>query len=343
MRVPTTLGPLCAALAALLPAVAGAQTSVTVYGLIDVIARHSSNAGSGGANVLSDGAYTGSRLGFKGTEDLGGGLRAFFSLEQGIAPDTGTLQQSTTTAGLGQSATTGGRAFGRESLVGLGSPYGSVTLGRQYTVAHQMSGRFQPQANPNDPALSVFSGHHVARQDNMVKYSHNMGPVGVIVSVTANEGNGKAYAAAGSYTDGPFDVVAYKMAMKTNAAGTDTRNILGFGGSYQAMKGLKLFLGGMKRDHDVSLQENKVITAGLNYNLTDLLVLTASYTDDSQTGTGVGHRKVSFIGVNYFLSKRTDVYTEVDQNKVTGAYPTQSFMATRGSQTGVSFGVRHRF
>lgn len=343
MRVPTTLGPLCAALAALLPAVAGAQASVTIYGLIDVTARHSSNAGSGGANVLSDGAYTGSRIGFKGSEDLGGGMRAFFSLEQGIDPSTGTLQQSTATAGLGQSVATTGRAWGRESLVGLGSPYGAVTLGRQYTVAHQMSGRFQPQANPNEPALSVLSGHHVARQDNMIKYSHTLGPVGVILSVTGNEGNGKAYAVAGSYTAGALDVVAYKMAMKTNAAGTDTRNILGLGGSFEAFKGLRLFLGGMQRDHDVSLQKNKVLTGGLNYNLTDQLVLTASYTDDSQTGTGIGHRKVQFVGVNYFLSKRTDVYTEVDQNKITGAYPAQGFMATRGNQTGVAFGLRHRF
>ncbi len=343
MRVPTTLGPLCAAMAALLPAVAGAQTSVSVYGLIDFTARHSSNAGSGGANVLSDGAYTGSRLGFKGTEDLGSGLRAFFSLEQGISPDTGTLQQSTATAGLGQSATSGGRGFGRESLVGLASPFGTITLGRQYTVAHQLSGRFQPQSNPNDPALSVLSGHHVARQDNMVKYSHAMGPVGVIVSVTANEGNGKAYAAGASYTGGGFEIVAYKMSMKTNAAGADTRHILGFGGSYQPMKGLKLYLGGMQRDHDVSTQKNKVVTAGLNFNVTDLIVLTAGYTDDSQTGTVVGHRKVSFVGANYLLSKRTDVYAEVDQNQLTGTYATPAFMATRGSQTGVSFGLRHRF
>lgn len=343
MRVPTNLGPLCAALATLLPVVAGAQSNVTIYGLIDLTVRHSTNAGSTGANAVSDGAYTGSRLGFRGTEDLGGGMRAFFTLEQGLAPNTGMLQQATTTAGLGQSATTGGRAWGRESLVGLATPYGTVALGRQYTVAHQLSGRFQPQSNPTEPALSVLSGHHVARQDNMVKYSQTMGPFGVIVSVTANQGNGKAYAVGGSYTQGPFEVVAYKMAMKTNAAGTDTRNILGIGGSYQAAKGLKLFVGGMKRDHDVSLQENKVITAGLNYNLTDLLVMTASYTDDSQTGTRVGHRKVGVIGLNYFLSKRTDVYTEVDQNRVTGTYPTQSFMAARGSQTGISAGVRHRF
>jgi predicted porin len=189
----------------------------------------------------------------------------------------------------------------------------------------------------------VFSVHHVARQDNMIKYGRSFGAVGLLVSVTGNEGNGKAWGAGASYTSGPIDLVAYAMDLKTNASGSDSRRIYGLGGTYSVVPTLKLFIGGMTRDHAVSPQKNKVLTAGLNYNLMDLLVLTASYTDDSQTGSGVGHRKVSFVGANYYLSKRTDVYTEVDRNQVTGAYPVQSFMATRGSQTGLSFGLRHRF
>jgi predicted porin len=344
MRSRFAHGVLCAAAATtFLPAVAAAQSSVIVYGLIDAIARHTTNAGSGGASVLSDGAYTGSRLGFKGTEDLGGGTSALFSLEMGIDPSLGTNLQSTATAGLGQSATSGARAFGRESLVGLSSSLGTVTLGRQYTIAHQFSSRFQPQANPNDPALSVFSVHHVARQDNMVKAASSFGPVGVVFSVTANEGNGKAWGAGASYTAGPVDVLGYAMDMKTNAAGTDSRKIVGLGGAYAVLPGLKLFVGGMKREQATTAQKNKVFTVGLNYNLTSQWVLTASHTDDSQTGTGVGHRKVGFAGASYYFSKRTDVYFEVDRNQVTGAYPTQAFMATRGSQTGLSLGLRQRF
>jgi predicted porin len=344
MRIRFAHGVLCAATAiSLLPAVAAAQSSVTVYGLIDAIARHTTNAGTGGASMLSDGAYTGRRLGFKGTEDLGGGMSALFSLEMGIDPSTGTNQQATVSAGLGQSATTGPRAFGRESLVGLSSKLGTLTLGRQYTIAHQLSGRFQPQANPNDAALSVFSGHHVARQDNMVKAASSFGPVGVVLSVTANEGNGKAWGAGANYTAGPIDLVAYAMDMKTNAAGIDSRKIYGLGGAYAVLPSLKLYAGGMKREQATTAQKNKVLTVGLNYNLSSQWVLTASHTDDSQTGTGIGHRKVSFAGASYYFSKRTDVYFEVDRNQVSGAYPTQAFMATRGSQTGVSLGLRQRF
>jgi predicted porin len=132
MRFPNFTAVLCAATASLLPAIAAAQSNVTIYGLIDAMARHTTNAGAGGANVLSDGPYTGSRLGFKGTEDLGGGMTALFSLEMGIDPSLGTNLQSTATAGLGQSASATGRAFGRESLVGLSSSsLGTITLGRQ--------------------------------------------------------------------------------------------------------------------------------------------------------------------------------------------------------------------
>ena len=146
-----------------------------------------------------------------------------------------------------------------------------------------------------------------------------------------------------SYTAGPVDVVAYASDMDINAAGTDTRKIRGLGGAYAVNPGLKLYLGGMTRSHQVSTQKNRVVTAGLNWNLTEQLVLTGGYTDDHQTGSVNGHRKVSFVGLNYFLSKRTDVYTAVDRNEITGTYAVPTFMASRGSQTGLSFGLRHRF
>lgn len=103
---------------------ASAQSSVTIYGVIDAAAEHVNNVGAGGDGLTRMPSLTGSapsRLGFRGTEDLGGGLGALFTLEMGIAPDSGTMNQ-------------GGRAFGRQSFVGLSGPWGSVTLGRQYTM-----------------------------------------------------------------------------------------------------------------------------------------------------------------------------------------------------------------
>jgi len=324
---------------------AHAQSTVTAYGIMDATIRYAGNVAANGASrkSIGDGAYTGSRLGFRGTEDLGDGMKAFFNSEMGLDPSTGTLQQATATPNYGQAAAPNGRAWGRVSLVGITTAFGTVMLGRQYTLAHELSGRFQPQSNPNEAALSVLSGHHVARQDNMAKYTNKFGPVGIAISATAGEGaNGKAWGAAGTYTAGPIDAVLYGQHMES-FNGAETRKIYGLGGSCAVNSGLKLFLGGMQRSHEVSLQKNRVWTAGANYNLTSNLVLTASYTQDKQTGTGVGSRKLAFVGADYLFSKRTDVYAVIDNNKLSGAYPLPGFMGTRDSATGVSVGLRHRF
>ncbi|WP_016835794.1 porin [Herbaspirillum lusitanum] len=104
-----------------LPAVA--QSGVTIYGIIDNGVEYVSNVNAAGQSVVKMPANTSitSRLGFKGTEDLGGGMTANFVLENGFTPDTGGLAQ-------------GGRLFGRQSNVSLGTPYGSFILGRQYSM-----------------------------------------------------------------------------------------------------------------------------------------------------------------------------------------------------------------
>jgi predicted porin len=104
------------------PAPAG--SSVTIYGLADLGVEHLTNVGAGGSSLTRMPGLTGSlpsRLGFRGSEDLGGGLKAVFTLEMGLALDTGTLNQ-------------GGRGFGRQAFVGLAGPWGAVTLGRNYSM-----------------------------------------------------------------------------------------------------------------------------------------------------------------------------------------------------------------
>ncbi|MDC8756024.1 porin [Janthinobacterium fluminis] len=121
------------------PAFAAAQSSVTIYGIADVsLNRYSgSNGGlqSNGSTTRIDSSagnnLAGSRLGFKGKEDLGGGLSADFKLEMGITLDNGMSEQ-------------GGRLFGRTSRVGLNSNYGSVHLGRQDTPAFELLSSVDP-------------------------------------------------------------------------------------------------------------------------------------------------------------------------------------------------------
>ncbi|HEY9224109.1 MAG TPA: porin [Variovorax sp.] len=99
---------------------AASASSVTIYGLIDTSLASVSNPG-GQTQRLDSGHMNGSRLGFKGSEDLGGGLRANFLLEMGVNSDTGTL---------GQNQGAGAKGFGRGSVVGLSGALGEVRLGR---------------------------------------------------------------------------------------------------------------------------------------------------------------------------------------------------------------------
>lgn len=97
-----------------------AQSSITLYGVIDEGINYTSNAGDKSAYQLESGYAQGSRWGLKGSEDLGSGLKAIFDLENGFDVNSGALGE-------------GGRIFGRQAFVGLTSAnYGTLTLGRQY-------------------------------------------------------------------------------------------------------------------------------------------------------------------------------------------------------------------
>lgn len=103
-----------------------AQSSVTLYGIADVYFGSTRATGMPTQTVVDSGGISSSRFGFRGTEDLGGGLRANFVLEQGFAVDTGT--------------TTAGQAFSRQSYVGFSSSLGETRLGRTFTPFDDING-----------------------------------------------------------------------------------------------------------------------------------------------------------------------------------------------------------
>jgi predicted porin len=96
-----------------------AQSSVTLYGLLDAGLVYNSNSGGHSQVLLSSGNLQGSRWGMRGQEDIGGGLKVLFRLENGFTINNGTLGQ-------------GGDEFGRNATVGLETPYGTLNIGRQY-------------------------------------------------------------------------------------------------------------------------------------------------------------------------------------------------------------------
>jgi predicted porin len=325
-------------------------STFTLYGIIDAAVRRANNVSAGGGSEVSmeDGIFTGSRLGLRVREDLGRGLTALATLESGFDPSTGNSLQGTATADFGQ-AQANPRFWGRDLNVGLRHAAGwGVTAGRQYTLAHQVAGRFQPQGNPNNLALSIFSSHHIARQDNVVKLDAKAAGADLSVSRTFGEVAGSAgsdaWAVSATHASGPLFVGGYVQQLN-NLTDTETRKIVGLGGNYKLSPQTAVFAGAMRRTNEVSPQENKVWTLGANHEVVPGITASAAYLHDKQSGSAAleGARKVSYVAASYAFSRRSDVYAVVDHNTVEGGYAKPAFMATQGSQTAVTLALRHRF
>ena len=148
---------------------AQAQSSVTVYGLLDegYVGGKQTATAAGGAKTqtnysgLSQNAQNTSRLGFKGTEDLGGGASAFFTVEMGLNPQDANLTGSTSPMdGWNKTATNGGaQVDNRQSFVGLKKTgIGQFAFGRQYTVIFQEAAKTDPTQLANVVGNVIYQG-----------------------------------------------------------------------------------------------------------------------------------------------------------------------------------------
>jgi predicted porin len=164
----------CSTLA--LSGAAHAQTNVTMYGLLDAAVDYNTNADATGRSrvwmpSLGGGMFP-SRIGFRGTEDLGGGLKAIFNLETGVYTDTG---------GTGQ----GNRLFGRQAWVGLAGNWGQLTLGRNYNMLYNSMPEVEIIGPTQYGLGSLDAGIPNGREDNSVAYkgSFNKFTVGATYSL----------------------------------------------------------------------------------------------------------------------------------------------------------------
>jgi predicted porin len=197
--------------------VAHGQSSVTIYGIIDEGLNYISNSGGGRVFSNTSGVIQGSRWGLRGSEDLGGGLKAVFVLENGFDASTGKLGQ-------------GGLEFGRQAWVGLSSArFGTVTLGRQYdsrvdfvgplVAATRWGGAFGTHPADIDNLNNSF------RINNSVKYkSPSFGGFAFsalysLGGVAGSVGRNQIYSVGGGYTYGPFALgAAYLNARNPNVS-----------------------------------------------------------------------------------------------------------------------------
>lgn len=172
---------------------AWAQSSVTLYGIVDAAVRYTTNANPGtSTKTVVPGGMSQSRLGVNITEDMGGGLKALANLEHRLQSDTG--------------AVSGNPDFWRQAWVGLqSSEFGQIRLGRQYNILFDLytstfaSFRYSPYIEAYKPEIGLAM---TARQDNMVKYLVQLGNVYGEIQVSAGEGATGAAAAQPAKTMG---------------------------------------------------------------------------------------------------------------------------------------------
>ena len=198
--------------------VAHAQSSVTLYGVLDDGINFTSNAAGHHAFTMVSGDTSESSFGLKGVEDLGGGLSALFTLENGTNLNSGSLNED-------------GRLFGRQAFVGLSSTQvGTISLGRQYDAAVDMWSQFTAAGNfLGDLAAHPFDNDNADydyRFNNSVKYvsptiAGFQAEAMYGFSNSTNFAANRAYSAGVTYASGPVSAAA-AYSRQTNGASTST-------------------------------------------------------------------------------------------------------------------------
>jgi general bacterial porin, GBP family len=329
--------------------VAHAQSSVTLYGIIDTSILYQNNVKGSSNWFENSGTSSTSRWGLRGTEDLGGGLSAVFDLENGFMANNGTLKN-------------GGDLFGRQAWVGLNSKqYGQLTVGRQYdflvdyvapmsTTGSGFAGNLGAHPYDNDNLDNDM------RLNNSVKFSsasfHGL-KAGAIYGFSNEAGgfaNNRAYGFGAAYARGPLSLAAAylqinrstTMANATGSISTGDGNELTLGGNQQIWAaGAKYSFGkaniGMTYSHSVTYNITGLFGQGLtgqsmkfdNFDINgqyfvrpDLsLNLGYTYTTGTfaaSTGSATPHWNQVTAMVDYNLSRRTDVYLIGSYQRVSG-------------------------
>lgn len=348
----------CAALLAAAPA-AQAQSSVTLFTLVDVNVSHysaGSRSGAGSMTAMNDGTtngLNGSRWGIRTVEDLGGGLKAGVLLENGFNADNGTFGQ-------------GGRAFGRQGFVWLSSStVGELRLGRQYILEDSVMGLSNPFTN----ALTLNPGTGVTnagkalplwlnapRADNVLQVQTiNYGGFQAAAQVAPGEGTAdRFYGVKLSYGQGPFNSALSYEWNRSRTTGDNVNKSLTVAANYNF--GVVKVLGGVQRNRDLATTSVNGAFTGNNLTVTGTNTFAMDHSDGTTIGVevpvgsfvllGANYTRVKYanaagqndtlgkvaVGARYALSKNTFLYASASQ--ATGGL--KDFVSQKGvTQIGV--------
>lgn len=323
---------------------APSSSNVTMFGVLDLTLNYRKGSLTKSKGLGSDG-LAGSRLGVRGSEDLGGGLRAGFVVEHGFAPDTGSA-----TAVF----------WNRQSLVSLGSErLGEIQFGRIYTptfLVHATYDAFGPQGVAAQQVLlgsGEFTQATVAgsaiRANNAINYTTPAGLGGfslqAMVALAEGAATGRYNGVRGSWTNGPF-AVDLALARYGSTAIGDLKSLT-IGARYKL--GALTFYGLHDRansGNSFDTRGTQVSVAWLVGGLTELKASLAESSRDSATGAAAGTSRRYGIGAVHHLSKRTAVYTSLarlsNSDGASASMPGSTTAVNKGS-TGMDLGLRHSF
>ncbi|MDR5857795.1 porin [Caballeronia sp. LZ062] len=353
---------------------AQAQTSVTLYGVIDTGIAYVSHANVAGDHLFGmvNGTLSGPRWGLKGQEDLGGGLKALFQLESGFDPGTGRLNQ-------------GGREFGRQAFVGLsGNQWGTVTLGRQYDPSVDM---VQGLTADNYWGAAFATPGDVDNYDNSLRVSNAVKYVSPVFSgfqfegiygfsnLAGATGQGMTWGGAATYANGPFSIAASYLSVNNPSAGRAPLTTTNTGwnspssdslfnsvinGGYSTAHAIDIARGAgqyvfgpftvgasysfaqYKNDGNSLFRQQEKFNVGngyVNFQLTPATLLGLGYTYTHGSGDTSATYHQASIGADYSLSKRTDVYAVGAYQHASGTQRVNNADGVSTSTTGATASI----
>jgi predicted porin len=350
---------LVAALVAVTPLFAAAQTNVTLYGVVDAAIESSDKGGPDGRHTLvQSGDQSTSRFGFRATEDLGNGLKAIFNLEAGLNVDTG----ATDSAGL----------FQRRAVVGLEGDFGTVTLGREYSPIASVAGATDEfgqgfygsnlsafgTASPNPSTAAVTSPRLTRRLANSVNYkSTTLGGFKLLAAYAAGENTdtnapgsslrdlkslGAEYTLGNLYVGG-----AYAEVKRVNT-GNDKEWAVGAAYKFDQLGGLDVKGNYMVADAQGPNNKFTQWNLGAGYPFGASKVLLNYQRNELNSGAKGSTWAIAYT---YALSKRTNLYASYadGSNNATGTFALNSSgnsvapSVAGADPSAFTIGVRHSF
>jgi predicted porin len=353
------------AVAAAVPVLAQAQTNVTLYGRVDAaIGSEARGGGAGSAISLLSGVQSSNRWGVRGTEDLGGGLKAVFNLEGGFDADVGRgFGQATQQSGISNVSggfaapatganTSGGLDFRRRSVVGLEGGFGSLLFGRDYDPLFRvLLGSDNLGLGHYANVHTIFRTSYGVRIDNGIHYVSPSfggfvirGAYGLSEQFVAPKAAGRSLSLAAEYAAGPLYVgLGYRQ--NSLAIGSDKFTALGARYNFGAFA---VNAGFGRNDPFGAFNNTKSLWLGGDVQAgPGRLHLQVGRVDPDGAG------KASTIGItyNYPLSKRTNAYATFGtvKNNFASSYSlgTSSTNVFAGGLNadprGIAFGVGHNF